>query len=73
MASRRAMSRRPTRATRRAAGLALVLFVILYMLIDRTEFGITFNAPVPGSGGVMVSERIQIEIEAEAVLRQQQG
>ena len=41
--------------------------------IDRTEFGITFNAPVPGSGGVMVSERIQIEIEAEAVLRQQQG
>jgi len=41
--------------------------------IDRTEFGITFNAPVPGAGGVMVSERIQIEIEAEAVLRQQQG
>jgi polyisoprenoid-binding protein YceI len=41
--------------------------------IDRTEFGITFNAPVPGSGGVMVSERIQIEIEAEAVLRQHQG
>jgi polyisoprenoid-binding protein YceI len=41
--------------------------------IDRTEFGITFNAPVPGSGGVMVSERIGIEIEAEAVLRQQQG
>jgi len=41
--------------------------------IDRTEFGITFNAPVPGSGGVMVSERIGIEIEAEAVLRQQQA
>ena len=41
--------------------------------IDRTEFGITFNAPVPGSGGVMVSERIEIEIEAEAVLRPQQG
>jgi polyisoprenoid-binding protein YceI len=36
--------------------------------INRTEFGITFNAPVPG--GVMVSEKIQIEIEAEAVLRQ---
>lgn len=40
--------------------------------IDRIEFGITFNAPVPGSGGVMVSERIQIQIEAEAVLRQEQ-
>ncbi|HEX9356214.1 MAG TPA: YceI family protein [Streptosporangiaceae bacterium] len=40
--------------------------------IDRTEYGITFNAPIPGSGGVMVSERIQIEIEAEAVLRQEQ-
>jgi polyisoprenoid-binding protein YceI len=36
--------------------------------INRTEFGITFNAPVPG--GVMISEKIQIEIEAEAVLRQ---
>jgi polyisoprenoid-binding protein YceI len=35
--------------------------------IDRTDFGVSFNAPVPG--GVMVSERIQIEIEAEAVLR----
>jgi len=35
-----------------------------------TEFGITFNAPVPGSSGVMVNERIQIE--AEAVLGQEQ-
>jgi polyisoprenoid-binding protein YceI len=35
--------------------------------INRTDFGVSFNAPVPG--GVMVSERIQIEIEAEAVLR----
>lgn len=40
--------------------------------IDRTEFGITFNAPVPGSSGAMVSEKIQIQIEAEAVLRQGQ-
>lgn len=42
--------------------------------IDRTEFGITFNAPVPGTSGVMVSENIEIEIEieAEAVLRQEQ-
>ncbi len=36
--------------------------------MGRTEYGISFNAPVPG-GGVMVSEKIQIEIEAEAVLR----
>ncbi len=35
--------------------------------IDRTEYGTTFNAPV--GGGVMVSEKIRIEIEAEAVLR----
>jgi polyisoprenoid-binding protein YceI len=40
--------------------------------IDRTEFGITFNAPVPGSSEVMVSEKIQIQIEAEAVRRQEQ-
>ncbi len=38
--------------------------------IDRTEFGIAFNAPIPG--GVMVSERIQLEIEAEAVLRKEE-
>ncbi len=38
--------------------------------IDRTDFGISFNAPVPG--GVMVSERITIEIEAEAVLRKEE-
>jgi polyisoprenoid-binding protein YceI len=36
--------------------------------INRTDFGVSFNAPVPG--GVMVSENIRIEIEAEAVLRQ---
>jgi len=36
--------------------------------INRTDFGVSFNAPVPG--GVMISEKIQIEIEAEAVLRQ---
>ncbi len=38
--------------------------------INRTDFGVSFNAPVPG--GVMVSERIQIEIEAEAVLRKEE-
>ena len=30
--------------------------------INRNDFGVSFNAPVPG--GVMISERIQIEIEA---------
>jgi polyisoprenoid-binding protein YceI len=35
--------------------------------INRSEFGITFNAPVPG--GVMISDKVQLEIEAEAVLQ----
>jgi polyisoprenoid-binding protein YceI len=35
--------------------------------INRNDFGVSFNAPIPG--GVMVSEKIGIEIEAEAVLR----
>jgi polyisoprenoid-binding protein YceI len=35
--------------------------------INRTDFGVSFNAPIPG--GVMVSEKVQIEIEGEAVLR----
>jgi polyisoprenoid-binding protein YceI len=35
--------------------------------VNRTDFGVSFNAPIPG--GVMVSEKVQIEIEAEAVLR----
>jgi len=35
--------------------------------INRNDFGVSFNAPIPG--GVMVSEKIRIEIEAEAVLR----
>jgi polyisoprenoid-binding protein YceI len=37
--------------------------------INRMDFGVSFQVPVPG--GVMVSERILIEIEAEAVLRQE--
>lgn len=37
--------------------------------INRNDFGVSFNAPIPG--GVMVSEKIQIEIEAEAVLRKE--
>ncbi len=37
--------------------------------INRNDFGVSFNAPIPG--GVMVSEKIQLEIEAEAVLQKQ--
>ena len=38
--------------------------------INRNDFGVSFNAPVPG--GVMVSEKIPIEIEGEAVLRKEE-
>jgi polyisoprenoid-binding protein YceI len=37
--------------------------------VNRTDFGVNFNAPVPG--GVMVSEKVDIEIEGEAVLRKE--
>jgi polyisoprenoid-binding protein YceI len=37
--------------------------------INRSDFGVSFNAPVPG--GVMISENVRLEIEAEAVLRQE--
>jgi polyisoprenoid-binding protein YceI len=37
--------------------------------INRTDFGVSFNAPIPG--GVMVSEKVAIEIEAEAALRKE--
>ncbi|MCW2859485.1 MAG: YceI [Actinoallomurus sp.] len=33
--------------------------------IDRTDFGISFNGPVPG-GGVVLAERVQIVLEIEA-------
>jgi polyisoprenoid-binding protein YceI len=33
--------------------------------IDRTDFGISFNGPVPG-GGVILAERVQIVLEIEA-------
>ena len=38
--------------------------------INRNDFGVDFNAPIPG--GVMVSEKIEIEIEGEAVLRKEE-
>jgi polyisoprenoid-binding protein YceI len=36
--------------------------------IDRGDFGISFNGPVPG-GGVMVSNKVQIILEIEAILQ----
>ena len=38
--------------------------------INRTDFGVSFNAPIPG--GVMVSEKVQVDIEGEAVLRKEE-
>jgi len=37
--------------------------------LNRSDFGVSFNAPVPG--GVMISENVRLEIEAEAVLRKE--
>jgi polyisoprenoid-binding protein YceI len=36
--------------------------------IDREDFGITWNAALEG-GGVLVSKKIKIEIEGEAILQ----
>jgi polyisoprenoid-binding protein YceI len=36
--------------------------------INRSDYGISFNMALP-TGGVMISEKIQLEIEVEAVLR----
>jgi len=38
--------------------------------INRNDFGVSFNSPIPG--GVMVSEKVQIDIDAEAVLRKEE-
>lgn len=35
--------------------------------INRSDFGVTFNGPLP-DGGLMLSEKIQIQIEVAAVL-----
>jgi polyisoprenoid-binding protein YceI len=37
--------------------------------INRTDFGINFNAPIPGGGGLGLSERIQIMLEIQAILQ----
>ncbi|HEX3963381.1 MAG TPA: YceI family protein [Trebonia sp.] len=39
--------------------------------IERSDFGVTFNGPIPGvPGGVIVSEKVALHLEIEAVLRQ---
>lgn len=35
--------------------------------INRNDFGVTFNGPIPG-GGVILSEKVQLHLEIEAVL-----
>lgn len=38
--------------------------------INRLDFGVNFNGPIPGaSGGVIISERVQISLDVEAVLQ----
>jgi polyisoprenoid-binding protein YceI len=36
--------------------------------INRTDFGVSYNGPIPG-GGVAVSEKVQLAIEIETVLQ----
>ena len=38
--------------------------------IDRTDFGVSYNGPIPGADNAMVlSDKISIDLEIEAVLR----
>ena len=36
--------------------------------INRTDFGVSYNGPIPG-GGTVVSEKVQITLDVEAVLQ----
>jgi polyisoprenoid-binding protein YceI len=39
--------------------------------INRHDYGVSFNGPIPGvPGGVIVSDKVQIHLEIEGVLRQ---
>jgi polyisoprenoid-binding protein YceI len=39
--------------------------------INRHDFGVSFNGPIPGvPGGVIVSDKVQLHLEIEGVLRQ---
>jgi len=38
--------------------------------IDRTDFGVSYNGPIPGADNAMVlSDKVTLNIEIEAVLR----
>ena len=37
--------------------------------INRTDFGVSYNGPVPGGGGVLLGEKVQIVLEIEAALQ----
>jgi polyisoprenoid-binding protein YceI len=37
--------------------------------INRGDFGISFNGPIPGTDGVMLSDKISITLEIQAVLQ----
>ncbi|MEV8634157.1 YceI family protein [Streptosporangium sp. NPDC051023] len=37
--------------------------------IDRTDFGVTFNSPIPGGEGLALGERVQIVLEVQAALQ----
>jgi polyisoprenoid-binding protein YceI len=40
--------------------------------INRTDFGVSYNGPIPGaSGAVVISEKVQIQVEIEAVLQKE--
>jgi polyisoprenoid-binding protein YceI len=42
--------------------------------IDRTDFGVSYNGPIPGADNAMVlSDKISIDLEIEAVLRPDAG
>jgi polyisoprenoid-binding protein YceI len=39
--------------------------------INRNDFGVSFNGPIPGvPGGVIVSDKVSLHLEIEGVLRQ---
>jgi polyisoprenoid-binding protein YceI len=37
--------------------------------INRSDFGVSFNGPIPGTDAVLLSEKISLTLEVEAVLR----
>jgi polyisoprenoid-binding protein YceI len=40
--------------------------------INRNDFGVSYNGPVPG-GGVAVSEKVQISVDIEAILQKDEA